>query len=170
MQWVLERWAYGSMSADEIDRANDCHHCRQQEQGQKGKNHPCCGTIGSAFPVRSRLTYLDVCLFYRWKAEIESKTTPGLLNVVIHHGPGKVKSAARLKQYDVVLTTYGTLTAEMGNDDKLDAAKKKRKKRRAAPGLEDFVEHDESSEDEGVRRKEKGAGMFVFLLMKRSPL
>lgn len=56
---------------------------------------------------------LLMCLTIRWKAEIESKTTSGR-KVLIHWGPKRTNSVAQLKQYDVVLTTYGILTAEHG--------------------------------------------------------
>jgi len=52
-------------------------------------------------------------LTIRWKAEIESKTTSGR-KVLIHWGPKRTDSPAQMKQYDVVLTTYGILTAEHG--------------------------------------------------------
>lgn len=52
-------------------------------------------------------------LTIRWKAEIESKTTSGR-KVLIHWGPRRTDSPAQMKQYDVVLTTYGILTAEHG--------------------------------------------------------
>jgi SNF2 family DNA or RNA helicase len=52
-------------------------------------------------------------LTIRWKAEIESKTTSGR-KVLIHWGPKRTNSPTQLKQYDVVLTTYGILTAEHG--------------------------------------------------------
>lgn len=52
-------------------------------------------------------------LTFRWKSEIESKTTSGR-KVLIHWGPKRSNSPAQLKQYDVVLTTYGILTAEHG--------------------------------------------------------
>lgn len=52
-------------------------------------------------------------LIFRWKAEIESKTTSGR-KVLIHWGGKRTDSAIQLKQYDVVLTTYGILTAEHG--------------------------------------------------------
>jgi SNF2 family DNA or RNA helicase len=55
----------------------------------------------------------DRPLTIRWKAEIESKTTSGR-KVLIHWGQKRTNSAAQLKQYDVVLTTYGILTAEHG--------------------------------------------------------
>jgi SNF2 family DNA or RNA helicase len=50
----------------------------------------------------------------RWKNEIESKTAAGLFKVMIYHGQNRSKSKNALRNADVVLTTYGTLTAESG--------------------------------------------------------
>lgn len=38
------------------------------------------------------------------------------MKVLIYHGPKRATTAAALKQYDVVLTTYGTLTSENASD------------------------------------------------------
>lgn len=38
------------------------------------------------------------------------------MKVFIHHGPKRATTVADLKQYDVVLTTYGTLTSESPSD------------------------------------------------------
>ncbi len=65
----------------------------------------------------------DAC---RWKAEIESKTTTGLLKVLIHHGNQRSKSVNVLKQADVVLTTYGTIVSEFGKDPKRDPPRAQR--------------------------------------------
>jgi SNF2 family DNA or RNA helicase len=79
----------------------------------------------------------------RWKAEIESKTTPGLLNVVIHHGSTRSKSSNTIKQADVVLTTYGTLVSEFGKEDK--------------PKQKQMYHSDNESEEVIFRRK----GIFI---------
>ena len=47
--------------------------------------------------------------------EIETKTT-GPLSVFIHHGSDRAKSANQLRQYDVVMTTYGVLVSEHGKE------------------------------------------------------
>ncbi|WRT66925.1 uncharacterized protein IL334_003890 [Kwoniella shivajii] len=68
--------------------------------------------------VKSTLIVAPLALLTQWKNEIESKTTPGFLRVLIYHGQKRVKSKANIKQYDVVLTTYGTLVAEFGPKEK----------------------------------------------------
>lgn len=82
----------------------------------------------------------DAC---RWKAEIESKTTPGLLKVVIHHGNQRSKSVNVLKQADIVLTTYGTVVSEFGKDPKKMPTRAQRE--------DSFIE-----EDTAVRVRQKG--------------
>jgi SNF2 family DNA or RNA helicase len=60
-------------------------------------------------------------LTIRWKSEIETKTTSGR-KVYIHWGQKRINSPAQLKQYDVVLTTYGILTAEHGKQVSFEMA------------------------------------------------
>lgn len=60
-----------------------------------------------------QLIVAPLALLVQWKSEIDTKTTKNW-RVLIHHGSGRPKTAAALKNYDVVLTTYGTLMSESG--------------------------------------------------------
>lgn len=54
----------------------------------------------------------------RWKSEIETKAlTPR--KVLIYWGQKRTGSPSQLKQYDVVITTYGILNAEHGAEVRL---------------------------------------------------
>ncbi|OCF35283.1 hypothetical protein I316_02829 [Kwoniella heveanensis BCC8398] len=66
--------------------------------------------------IKTTLILAPLALLTQWKSEIETKCTPNLMRVLIYHGPKRPKSANVLKQYDVVLTTYGTLTSEFGTE------------------------------------------------------
>ncbi|WWD15746.1 hypothetical protein CI109_100168 [Kwoniella shandongensis] len=68
--------------------------------------------------VKTTLIVAPLALLSQWKNEIESKTTPGLMRVLIYHGQKRIKTGNNLKQYDVVMTTYGTLTSEFGSEHK----------------------------------------------------
>ncbi|WWC85278.1 uncharacterized protein L201_000140 [Kwoniella dendrophila CBS 6074] len=68
--------------------------------------------------IKTTLIIAPLALLTQWKNEIESKTTAGLLKVLIYHGQKRIKSTNNLKKYDVVLTTYGTLVAEAGPKEK----------------------------------------------------
>nr|POF17062.1 putative atp-dependent helicase c23e6.02 [Quercus suber] len=64
---------------------------------------------------RQTLVVAPVALMRQWKSEILTKVKPGphALKVFVHHGQKKKPSFAALQQYDVVLTTFGSLAAEL---------------------------------------------------------
>ncbi|KAK4503894.1 hypothetical protein PRZ48_004809 [Zasmidium cellare] len=63
---------------------------------------------------KTTLIVAPVALMRQWKQEISSKIKPTRrLTVIIHHGASKKKSFSELQTYDVVLTTYGSLAAEL---------------------------------------------------------
>jgi superfamily II DNA or RNA helicase len=58
--------------------------------------------------------FMVVCpttLMYNWEAEIK-KFTPGLRHF-IHHGPKRTNTAKTFDDYDVVITTYGTMRSDI---------------------------------------------------------
>ncbi|KAK5009181.1 hypothetical protein LTR28_002277, partial [Elasticomyces elasticus] len=64
---------------------------------------------------KTTLIVAPVALMRQWKMEIQEKTKPGprsRLRVFVHHGQTKRAGFRELKDYDVVLTTYGSLAAE----------------------------------------------------------
>ncbi|TKA67604.1 hypothetical protein B0A55_09783 [Friedmanniomyces simplex] len=62
---------------------------------------------------KSTLVVAPLALIKQWEAEIKTKVTRShALRVLVHHGPSRTKSARELQKYDVVITTYQTLTSE----------------------------------------------------------
>ncbi|KAL4806364.1 SNF2 family N-terminal domain-containing protein [Aspergillus unguis] len=62
---------------------------------------------------KSTLVVAPLALIKQWESEIKSKVEPaGRLRVFVYHGNARAKSTDRLDDYDVVITTYGTLTSE----------------------------------------------------------
>jgi SNF2 family DNA or RNA helicase len=62
---------------------------------------------------KGTLVVAPLALIKQWEAEISSKVTKShALKVLVHHGPNRTKSADKLKQYDVVITTYQVLASE----------------------------------------------------------
>lgn len=59
---------------------------------------------------KTNLVVCPVSLTNQWKSEIESKA-PGL-SVIIFHGPDRPKKYEELAAYDVVITTYATISSE----------------------------------------------------------
>jgi SNF2 family DNA or RNA helicase len=62
---------------------------------------------------KTTLVVAPVALLFQWELEIKDKVkTEHRLSVHIHHG-AKKKAFSALKQFDVVLTTFGSLTSEL---------------------------------------------------------
>ncbi|KAF2860548.1 hypothetical protein K470DRAFT_257785 [Piedraia hortae CBS 480.64] len=62
---------------------------------------------------KGTLVVAPLALIKQWEEEIKTKVTHDhALRVLVHHGPNRTKSASSLKKYDVVVTTYQTLTSE----------------------------------------------------------
>ncbi|KAF2485693.1 SNF2 family N-terminal domain-containing protein [Neohortaea acidophila] len=62
---------------------------------------------------KGTLVVAPLALIKQWEDEIKTKVAKShALRVLVHHGPSRTKSAIELKKYDVVITTYQTLTSE----------------------------------------------------------
>lgn len=62
---------------------------------------------------RSTLVVAPLALIKQWEAEIRDRVEQDhALKVRVHHGPSRTKSYKDLRKYDVVITTYQTLTSE----------------------------------------------------------
>lgn len=62
-------------------------------------------------PCRT-LIVAPLALIYQWLAEIEDKVNKNTLRCYVYHGSNKEKCRKKLKNYDIVLTTYNTLTQD----------------------------------------------------------
>lgn len=71
---------------------------------------------------KSTLVVAPVALMQQWKREIEKLLRPGRyqLSVFILHGDKRSTDFRDLKHYDVVLTTFGTLSSELKRKEKYE--------------------------------------------------
>ncbi|KAK6207682.1 heterokaryon incompatibility protein (SNF2 family domain-containing protein) [Colletotrichum tabaci] len=77
----------------------------QQEEQSKEKNQELCYSGSTLVVVSSAL------LIYEWKNEI-AKHVQGNLNQIQYHGPKREKDIDKIKNSNIVVTTYNTLAAE----------------------------------------------------------
>lgn len=64
---------------------------------------------------QATLVVAPLALIKQWEAEILDKVEKAhKLRVCLYHGTNRAKTASTLDSYDVVITTYGTLTSESG--------------------------------------------------------
>jgi SNF2 family DNA or RNA helicase len=62
---------------------------------------------------KGTLVVAPLALIKQWESEINTKVTKShAFKVLVHHGPNRTKSPEKLKQYDVVITTYQVLASE----------------------------------------------------------
>src|SRR5690242_4348013 len=68
---------------------------------------------------KTTLIIAPVALMRQWEKELERHVRPNhRLSVYVYHGTsGKNADFAKLRQYDVVLTTFGILTSELKQRD-----------------------------------------------------
>jgi SWI/SNF-related matrix-associated actin-dependent regulator of chromatin subfamily A3 len=58
-----------------------------------------------------------------WAMQFEEHVTAGALRVLVYHGQDRDRRVTQISQYDVVLSTYGTLVSEFGSRNGLNAVK-----------------------------------------------
>lgn len=64
---------------------------------------------------KSTLVVAPLALIKQWESEIDDKIEKThKLRVCLYHGANRAKTSKNLHTYDVVITTYGTLTSESG--------------------------------------------------------
>lgn len=84
-------------------------------------------TNRSEDPVnKTTLILAPVALLRQWEQEIMTKVKPGRhrLHTFIHHSSAKKKNHRDLRDFDVVLTTFGTIAAELKKIEKYEMRKK----------------------------------------------
>lgn len=69
---------------------------------------------------KTTLIIAPLALMRQWRQEIKDKLKPGrsALRVFTHHGSTKAKDWQELRQYDVVLTTFGSIGIEVKKQEK----------------------------------------------------
>ncbi|KAF1831039.1 DNA repair protein rad5 [Decorospora gaudefroyi] len=72
-----------------------------------------CANPSPNILCKTTLIIAPVALMHQWRKEIERHVHPRHnLKIHLYHGSGRNVDFARLRQYDIVLTTFGSLTSE----------------------------------------------------------
>ncbi|KAF8441249.1 SNF2 family N-terminal domain-containing protein [Terfezia claveryi] len=72
-----------------------------------------CIEVDSRPNAKSTLIVVPMILLDQWVEQIQLHTVEGSLTVHIYHGSGRVFSTTLLRDYDVVLTTYETISSDV---------------------------------------------------------
>jgi SWI/SNF-related matrix-associated actin-dependent regulator of chromatin subfamily A3 len=67
-------------------------------------------------------------VLFNWEKQIKEHCTPGTFSSCVYYGSSRRLSAAELQKYDIVITTYQTVTGEHNDGAAVGGAAKKRKR------------------------------------------
>ncbi|EGD73108.1 nucleotide excision repair protein [Salpingoeca rosetta] len=65
-----------------------------------------------AEPRKPTLVIAPTVALFQWRTEVEAKSKPGSLKVLVYYGSGRNRDADHITSFDVVLTTYATVESE----------------------------------------------------------
>ncbi|KAF4513512.1 hypothetical protein G6O67_000776 [Ophiocordyceps sinensis] len=65
--------------------------------------------------VKSTLIVCPLSTVTNWEEQIKQHIRPGALSYHIYHGSNRIKDAARLAAFDIVITTYGSVSNELSS-------------------------------------------------------
>ncbi|KAK4080422.1 hypothetical protein Trihar35433_1527 [Trichoderma harzianum] len=65
--------------------------------------------------TKSTLIICPLSTITNWEEQIKQHVAPGKLSYHIYHGPNRIKDLARLAQFDIVITTYGSVSNELSS-------------------------------------------------------
>lgn len=68
--------------------------------------------------AKTTLLIAPLSTLHNWEEQIKQHIKPETLNVHVYHGPNRIKDLRRLAEFDLVITTYGSVSAEFGNRSK----------------------------------------------------
>ncbi|KAI9013963.1 SNF2 family N-terminal domain-containing protein [Phycomyces nitens] len=80
---------------------------------------------------RVTLIITPLALIQQWATEIRTKTVPGKMKVMVHHGPNRTKDPMEFLNYDVVVTTYQVVASD------IPSSEKKSRRRKSSLTMED---------------------------------
>ncbi|KAK4204134.1 SNF2 family N-terminal domain-containing protein [Triangularia verruculosa] len=87
-----------------------------QQRPQKSHEVPRAQALPLSDIRRNAKATLLVCplsTITNWEEQIKQHIEPGKLNYYIYHGANRIKDAMQLARYDLVITTYGSVTSEL---------------------------------------------------------
>ncbi|KAF7718275.1 Uncharacterized protein PECH_002096 [Penicillium ucsense] len=93
-------------------KKSENEHSEESDTNEKGEDEEPAPTVRLS---KSTLVVAPLALIKQWESEIQDKVErANRLRVCLYHGANRTKTSQDLPSYDVVITTYGTLTSEFG--------------------------------------------------------
>uniref|UniRef100_A0A914QF76 Transcription termination factor 2 n=1 Tax=Panagrolaimus davidi TaxID=227884 RepID=A0A914QF76_9BILA len=110
------------------------------------------------YPGYCTLVVAPASVIYQWEKEIKDRVKTGKLKVYVFHGPQRERNPMRLASNDIVITTYNTISSELGEDKSLQSS--------GESDIDDFIVDD----DKWYSKKKKGSKKVISKSNKKSVL
>ncbi|ORZ19446.1 P-loop containing nucleoside triphosphate hydrolase protein [Absidia repens] len=127
-----------------------------------GKTIQTIGLVSSTLDVTNKrqktLIVAPLALIQQWASEFDTKTTPGSIKLLIHHGSDRTKDSKDFDDYDVVVTTYQIVASDLAATS---GAGKKRGRRRQRQQQQSTT-GDEGSTPLELMDEDMGSGSGIF--------
>lgn len=113
-----------SLITSTVDEAREFQHLPPEQPSApetrqtKGDQNAAQAPLGLTPVSRNTKSTLIICplsTISNWEEQIKQHVAPGNLSCHIYHGPNRIKDLARLAQFDIVITTYGSVSNELSS-------------------------------------------------------
>jgi SNF2 family DNA or RNA helicase len=85
----------------------------KQTKGDMDASQAPLGLTPVARNIKATLIICPLSTITNWEEQIKQHVAPGELSYHIYHGPNRIKDLARLASYDIIITTYGSVSNEL---------------------------------------------------------
>lgn len=110
---------------------------------------------------KSTLVVAPVSVLSNWSKQIEDHVSTSLdLTFHVYHGPGRDMPLEKLRNFDVVITAYPTLSGELADDSKGKGKGKSKAKKGSGDEDDDWLEP-------ASKKKKKANGKLLQVAWKR---
>ncbi|KAI9641082.1 hypothetical protein NHQ30_010511 [Ciborinia camelliae] len=93
---------------------------REQPVAKSGKaaSQPKVEPAALVLNCKTTLLVAPLSVISNWEDQIKAHIKPGALKYYIYHGANRIKDVQKLSEYDIVITTYGSVASEYNNRNK----------------------------------------------------
>ncbi|KAK1256066.1 hypothetical protein MKX07_008325 [Trichoderma sp. CBMAI-0711] len=113
-----------SLIASTMDEARQFQHLPPEQPSAPETRQAKCDLGAAQAPLgltsltrntKSTLIICPLSTITNWEEQIKQHTATGQFSYHIYHGPNRIKDVARLAQFDIVITTYGSVSNELSS-------------------------------------------------------
>lgn len=90
---------------------------------------------------KTTLVICPVSVMSNWIQQIEEHVQPGTLKVAMYHGPDRADLLCNLNEIDVLISSYGTVSTDFGNEFPSQGKEKRKTKKRKVVSIFDLNFH-----------------------------